>query len=411
MRNTKVGIGYVNEKKAFLSGKRVAERALKAGGVERVDLALAFCAGRLDHDEFFDGLQSVIGKESPVIGGSAIGVITDSALSYEGSPAGLALIESDTIQHRVVAVGGLDQGEQQAGQKLAQALSTDLEDEMVLVFYDSVRHPATHSTPPVLNTSRPLLAGIDEGLPHKVPIIGAGLIGDYRFGPTKQFCGSYVDTQSVVGTALSGDFRPYFRIMHGCTPLDGTYHTITNVEGAVLYELDGKPIVDVIDELFGNDRWRHEHPVNYLTIGENHGERYGEFEEGNFVNRLIIGLVPDEKGVALFEPGLEVGMEIQFMLRDSEKMLESARINAAALMKQVEADGSRPVFGLYIDCAGRTAAYSSTPCEEAAEIQQVLKKYDVPLIGFYSGVEIAPLLKKSRGLDWTGVFVVFGEEK
>ncbi len=121
--------------------------------------------------------------------------------------------------------------------------------------------------------------------------------------------------------------------------------------------------------------------------------------------------MPDGKGIGLFEPGLESGMEIQFMLRDSEKMLESTKRNSAALMKQIDADGSRPVFGLYIDCAGRTAAYSSTSYEEAAEIQQVLRKHDAPLIGFYSGVEIAPLLKKSRGLDWTGVLVVFAEEK
>jgi len=411
MTNTKVGIGYINEKKAFPSGKRLAEKALGAGDVERVDLAFAFCAGGLDHEEFFDGLQSVIGKEAPIIGGSAIGVITNRALSYGGSPAGLALIQSDRIQHRVKAVGGLDKGEQQAGQKLVQAFATDLEDKMLLIFYDSVRRPATNSAPPILNTSTPLLAGIEEGLPHKIPIIGAGLIGDYRFGPTKQFCGSYVDSQSVVGAALSGDFRPYFRIMHGCTPLDGTYHTVTRVEGATLYELDGKPIAGIIDDLFGNDGWRHEHPVNYLTIGVNHGERYGEFQEGNYVNRLIIGLMPDGKGIGLFEPGLESGMEIQFMLRDSEKMLESTKRNSAALMKQIDADGSRPVFGLYIDCAGRTAAYSSTSYEEAAEIQQVLRKHDAPLIGFYSGVEIAPLLKKSRGLDWTGVLVVFAEEK
>jgi hypothetical protein len=411
MRDTKVGIGYANEKKAFVSGRRVGERALEAGGMERVDLGFAFCAGRLDHEEFFNGLQSVIGKEAPIIGGSAVGVITNSELSYEGFPAALALIQSDRIQHRVAAVGGLNQGEQQAGQRLVQGLSIDSQDQMVLVFYDSVRRPATNSAPPVLNTSVPLLAGIEGGLPHKVPIIGAGLVGDYRFGPSRQFCGSYVDSQSVVAAALRGDFRPYFCIMHGCTPLDGTYHTITKIEGAVLYELDGKPIASVIDDLFGDDGWRHEHPVNYLTIGVNHGERYGEFQEGNYVNRLIIGLLPDGKGIGLFEPGLESGTEIQFMRRDSEKMLESTRRNAAALMKKIDTDGNRPVFGLYIDCAGRTAAYSRTSYEEASEIQQVLKKHDAPLIGFYSGVEIAPLIKKSRGLDWTGVFVVFAEEK
>ena len=35
--------------------------------------------------------------------------------------------------------------------------------------------------------------------------------------------------------------------------------------------------------------------------------------------------------------------------------------------------------------------------------------YKTPLLGFYSGVEIAPFLQKSRGLDWTGVLLVLAE--
>jgi hypothetical protein len=48
--------------------------------------------------------------------------------------------------------------------------------------------------------------------------------------------------------------------------------------------------------------------------------------------------------------------------------------------------------------------------EEAQEVQTVLNQYKTPLLGFYSGVEIAPLLQKSRGLDWTGVLLVFAED-
>jgi len=32
------------------------------------------------------------------------------------------------------------------------------------------------------------------------------------------------------------------------------------------------------------------------------------------------------------------------------------------------------------------------------------------LLGFYSGVEIAPFLGRSRGLDWTGVLLLFVED-
>jgi hypothetical protein len=64
-----------------------------------------------------------------------------------------------------------------------------------------------------------------------------------------------------------------------------------------------------------------------------------------------------------------------------------------------------------IDCAGRAAQISDTLTEEAAEVQTVMNEYAVPLLGFYSGVEVAPMLGQSRGLDWTGVLLVLAEEQ
>ncbi len=409
MEGTKIAIGYTEGEDAFLTGKKLAESVMRGGAVERPDLALAFCTGKLDHDKFLKGLQSTIGVDIPVVGGSSIGVITNDVLSYEGFPAVLALIQSDSIHFKVAVASDLDKGEQPAGRMLAQALGDEPQAKMLLVFYDSVRVPASDTIAPVLNASMPLLAGIEEGLRPNISILGAGLLGDYGFGPTRQFCGSYVDSQSVVGVLLSGRLQPYFRIMHGCRPLNGSYHTITKIEGSVLYELDGKPIVEIIDDLFGNSEWRKQSPVDYLTIGMNCGERYGEPEEGKYVNRLITGISPCEQGIGLFEPDLEQGMEIQFMLRDTERMLSSAKENAADLVRQIQKDQRRPLFGLYIDCAGRTAAYSNTSYEEASEVQKVFKKHGIPLVGFYSGVEICPLMEKSRGLDWTGVLIVFTE--
>ena len=405
----KVGIGWRNEKNAFLSGKNVAESAIENGALFRYDFVIAFCSGQLDHNEFFKGVQSVVGTEVPVIGGSAIGIITNDYLSYEGYPAGIAIIQSDNFQHKVAIAGNLDEDEKTAGNRLAEKLADELKGKLLLLFYDSVKIPATAEAPPVLNASSPLIEGIEKNLRSAVPIIGAGLIGDYDFSPTKQFCGSFVDSQCAVGAMLSGDFTPYFRIMHGCSPLDGVYHKISKIKGSVIYELDGKPVVEMIDELYGNKDWRNQHPVNLLTIGVNCGRRFDEPEEANYINRLITGALPDGQGIGIFEPDLAPGVEIQFMLRDSSKMIESARRNSNEIMKQIRSDGKKALFGIYIDCAGRTAEQSNTITEEAIEVQKVFNENQTPLIGFYSGVEVAPLLEKSRGLDWTGVLLIFAE--
>jgi small ligand-binding sensory domain FIST len=181
------------------------------------------------------------------------------------------------------------------------------------------------------------------------------------------------------------------------------------MEGPVLYEIDGKPIVRVIDEIYGNDSWQTQIPVKRLSLGINHGEKYGQFREADYVNRLIAGVLPGKEGVVLFEPDLQEGMEVQFMLRDAETIIASARTNAQELLAKIGSDGRKPAFGLYIDCAGRTADMSDTLTEEAAEVQNTFRQNNVPLLGFYSGVEIAPFRGQSRGLDWTGVLLILAE--
>jgi len=407
----KIGIGVQNETDSFLSGKKAAESAIQNGKIDRPDLILAFCSGQLDAAVFLNGLRSVVGDAAPIIGGSAIGIISNTFLSYTGCPSGIAIIQSDSLRCHIASAGDLDKDEKAAGIALAKQLTFDLKEKLLLIFDDSVKQPATETSPPIMNASPPLIEGVESTLCRNLPIIGAGLLGDYMFQPTIQFCGFYPGTQSVVGAVLSGDFDHYVRIMHGFTPMDGIYHTITRMEGAVIYDVDNIPIIQIIDERYGDQEWRRQFPVRRLAIGVNMGDKYDDFLESNYINRLIVGVLPDNSGIVLFEPDLREGMEIQFMTRDStNRIVESVKNNSLQLMKQIISDGKKPVFGLYIDCAGRTASSSDTLTEEASEVINVFNQYNTPLLGFYSGVEIAPFIGKSKGLDWTGVLMVIAEK-
>ena len=370
---------------------------------------MAFCHGELDHTDFFNGVKSIVG-ETPIIGGSAIGIITNVDLSYDGYPSGVALLQSDEITFQIASADHLDSDAVRAGQSLANQFSVSAADRLLLMFYDSIKIAATATSPPHMNASLPLIYGIESVLSPILPIVGAGVLSNLQFTNTKQFCGSSVRQQSVVGALLSGDFHVYCSVMHGCSPIDGLYHQITKMEGANIYELDGRPIVEVIDELHGNQGWRQQCPLGLLTVGVNHGERF-QYEESKYVNRLITGILPDGSGIGLFEPDLEEGMEIQFMFRDGNLMIDSAKDNSVKLLNKISADGKSPVFGLYINCGGRAAAQSDTETEEAAEIQKAMNKYSVPLFGFYSGVEIAPIDGQNRGLDWTGVLMILAKDK
>ena len=405
----KIGIGYGNLKNSELLAEKIAENAIKDGAIREPSLVIAFCGGQVDHNIYYNGLRNVIGPTVPIIGGSAIGIITNDYVSYEGCPAGAVIIESSTLQLKTASAGNLDEDEKQAGKKLGKKLANTIAGKILLMFYDSVKKLPAKENPLIINASLPLIEGIEECLIHNPIIIGGGLLKDYDFSQPLQFCGFHVARQSVVGVLLDGDFTPYFTIMHGCIPKDGIYHTITKSEGSIIYEVDGKPIVATIDEQYGSKDWRNQVPVARLTLGMNRGDKYEDFKEVNYVNRLIAGVLPGERGIVLFEPDLKEGTKFQFMLRNNKKMIASARESSEKLIAKIVSDKKQPVLGFYIDCAGRAAKASDTLTEEASYVQNTFNTAGVPLFGFYSGVEIAPFREKSRGLDWTGVLLVLAE--
>src|SRR5690242_19664112 len=116
--------------------------------------------------------------------------------------------------------------------------------------------------------------------------------------------------------------------------------------------------------------------------------------------------IDKERGaLVMFEPNLTPGSEIQLMRRQIDQGYVGQRVNEAF----ERLDGRRPFFGLYIDCAGRAASICNTETEEAAEVQKALNARGIPLLGFYSGVEIAKVAGRVEALDWTGVFCLFSE--
>ncbi len=406
-----VGIGTVNGKQGYPAGQEVAKQAIRNGNIAKATLAIAFCGANIDAAEFLRGVQDVIGTAVPLTGGSAIGVISNDRLSYSDRPAGVVLIEDEQLHVQTAATGGLDKDEYQTGLDLAAQLNTDDGDTMLL-FFDTVRTPGSPAAVPVMNSSLPLLQGIEEKLASAPTIFGGGTVKDYLFSETIQFKDDTVLSQSAAALVMRDkDLIVDFTITHGCSPKDGIYHTITKIDGATLYEIDNRPVVEVINEIYGSEEWQQQIPVKRLTIGVNHGERlWTEYKEEDYVNRLIIGILPDKSGIVIFESDFSVGTEMLFMLRDSRLMIESARGNSSRLLQKVRKEGKTPAWGFYINCAGRSALFSETLTEEATEVQKVFNAEKIPLFGFYSGVEIAPFGGISRGLDWTGVLILFSKK-
>ena len=408
----KVGIGYSNGKDAFGAGQQAAKSALAQASFGHPDLVLAFCSGKLDHQEFYRGLRLILGPEVNIFGGSAIGVITNSQLSYQGFPAAVAVLKFEDNYCQMAVASGLFNSPFNAGEQLAAVLPNMPDASLLLLLYDSIKFAGSEHIAPVMNPSAPLLRGLEMNLSSAAPVAGAGLLGDQGFGHTQQFCGKSIAQQSATALVFGGNLTSYIGVMHGCQPLSTQRYTVTGIFGQYLYTLDGKPAVEVIDQAFGSRTWRQRSPVSKLCLGIPATESTPPASENDFSNRLISGILPNDEGLILFEPDMHEGMQIQLMRRSPALSRVSARTSTEALLQRIKEEGKQPLFALYMDCAGRVARFDDNELDEAGqedavEVQNLLNNARIPLLGFYCGVEIAPHAGKSRGLDWSGVLIVF----
>ena len=369
---------------------------------DSVAWALVFSGGKHNQDAIMQGVHSQLG-EVETVGGTAVGTITNNSIGYTGYELALAVFPSSIPQPTMVAEGGLDKGEVQVGNRLGTRLrDVASEGDTVLLFYDSVRS----APPPVLNVGSRLMDGLYEGLAGKhLKLVGAGTVGDFQVTGSHVFDGHQPVKNTAVAVALPSLLKSKTTIMHGCIPVS-SFLEITRIDGPVVYELDGRPAMEVLQEMLGTELGVSltENLSLVVTLGEKHGDPYAPYDESAYVNRLIINTNPTDGSITLFEADFQVGTKIQIMSRDNQLMVESVRKRTSELLQSL---GSlKPVFALYIDCAGRTSAFSGSEVEEASVLQAELGR-EIPLLGFYSGVEIAPLMGQSRPLDWTGVLTLF----
>lgn len=397
---TKAGVGFSEDSNSFEAGAEAARAAMAESG-PRCALAIVFTTSKHDPARLRDGVRSVIGPKARLIGGWAVGIITKDRLGYSGFQVGVATFSSDSMKADLFIERGLPDREAEVGRALgSQIRGRDYAGGAnLLLMYDSIKTEGT-----ALNLATPLLEGMTESLGTWPRAAGVGLLGDMQFKLTSQWFDDAIEHQSAMALVLSGGVRMDSIIMHGCQP-SGGYHTITKSEGNVVLEIDGKPATDMIGELLGPQgdmNWEN-YPL-FVTLGVNKGDKFGDFREEDYANRLCMAVDKDRHGLVMFEPDLTPGTEVQLMRRS----LDFDYIGQRAQDLYARIGDRKPLFAFYIDCAGRASAYCGAEREEAAEVQRVIGA-KMPLLGLYSGVEVARVGERMQALDWTGVLCVLSE--
>ncbi|MGD8835944.1 MAG: FIST N-terminal domain-containing protein [Desulfobacteraceae bacterium] len=398
-------IGASRNTDSFLAGQIAARRMTdKMGTKDSAGWVMAFCGGRHDPEAILKGLRTHLGA-IPVLGGAAVGTITNRRISYGGYECALALFPETSDKFSILTASGLDKGEARAGEHIGKQLRECAADNAtVILFYDSIQS----CPPPVLNVASRIMDGIYAGLADKpLKIFGAGLLGDFHLSRSYVFDGHDHAKNMAVALVLPSAWSSHVTIMHGFKPIS-SFMEITRIDGTVIYELDGRPAYEVLQEM---TQLPNESPnMNFtrmVALGKKLGNPFDPYKESAYINRQIVGANPKDGSISLFEADFQTGVKIQIMSIDHQLVLESVRNRTKGLLNGIN-DG-QSMGALYIDCAGRACAFCGDEVEEASILQEVIGE-TMPLLGFYSGVELAPCIDRTCPLDWTGVLAVFTME-
>lgn len=399
-----VGVGYSDSPDTEAAGTQAARQALAhagaAGQLRPCDLVLLFATSSHDPAYLRSVVASIVGEGAGIVGGGCVGAIGNDAFGYAGDQVILATCWLNTVACDLVAEGGLVDHEAEVGHRLGRELANDgvARDTPTMLFYDAVNRTGGDVR---LNLATPLLQGIERGLGFlPTTLVGAGLQADYACSAGMQFIGAETVEQHAFTLTFKGPLRIDSLILHGCRP-SGERYRVTKADRQTILEINGQPAIPFLrDELRGGV------PVEafpfYMIFGINRGAPGAPFAPEHYANRLCFGLDRARDGIVMFESDMVAGTEFQIMYRSLDLDYIAPKIDALFL----DTTPRRPVFAFYIDCAGRAAKYGGEDLEDAVVVQEAVAGR-VPLLGIYTGVEIAPIQDKPRTLDWTGVFCLF----
>ena len=256
-----------------------------------------------------------------------------------------------------------------AGVTLAQQL-LDPSLKGVLVFSDGLS----------VNGSE-LVRGLNAQLPESVVVTG-GLAGDGdRFQRTWVMKDGQPQSGYVTAVGLYGQS---VRIGHGSKggwDVYGPERMVTRSEGNVLFELDGKPALQLYKEYLG-DR------ASGLPATGLHfplALRASQSDE-KYLVRTILAIDEAQQSIT-FAGDVPQGHFVQLMRANLDRLVTGA--SEAAIMTKDQSPGQGDVLALAISCVGRRLVLGERT-EEEIETTLDLLPPGTRQIGFYSYGEISP---------------------
>jgi small ligand-binding sensory domain FIST len=197
---------------------------------------------------------------------------------------------------------------------------------------------------------------------------------------------------------ISGEIDVDTIVAQGCRPI-GQPSFVTRCQRNVLFEIDGRPPLRVLEELYQTlgerDRELFRHSL-FLGIVMN--ELQHEYRQGDFLIRNLIG-IDQEAGAIAVGAMLHEGMVVQYHLRDARTSAEDLE----SLLARYEV--TEPGGSLLFSCLGRGVHLYGRPDHDTDLFRRRLG--EVPLGGFFCNGEIGPVQGRTFLHGYTSSFGIF----
>lgn len=361
---------------AFLAGKEAASEVL-VHLPEQPQIVWVFGAISYDQRALIRGVKSVL-PETIIIGCTTDGEISNQGLTVD-SVVLLGLI-SDQLEFTTAIVRDLGKNSFEAGKKLAEQFNGE-PTEYIQIFSDGLTGNGSE-----------IIKGIQSVLGINVKIAG-GTAGDGSlFQKTYQYFNDEILTDALIGVAFVGEFKFGTGVQSGWTTI-GMAKQVTKAEKNVLYELDGKPALEVYEKFLGQNASLLpavgvEYPLGLL------GPSGDVDEDDYYLCRATMG-VDRVKGTVTFAGDIPEGAFVKMTMGSESDILQAVQKAASQALERLKNGNAsvKPAAVFFYSCMARKIVLGSRTNEEISAIKKIVGD-DVPIIGFYSYGEYAPAGKE-----------------
>ena len=274
--------------------------------------------------------------------------------------------------------------------------------------WEDVTHVTADKEPSFLLLADPLTfpaqemaAGLDYAFSKSVKVGGLAS-GDAQGGGNVLYLGDQIHHSGAIGLAVCGNIMMDTIVAQGCRPVGKPMH-VTRAQQNLLLELDNRPTLEVLRELFLSLNERDQELArNSLFLGVQMNGFVEEPRQGDFLIRNLIGLDP-RSGVLAIGETMQEGQVVQFHLRDAETSAEDLQ----TMLSRYPEDNkdANPQGALLFSCLGRGQHLYGRPDHDTDMFRSLTGP--IPLGGFFCNGEIGQVGGTTYLHGYTSSFGIF----